>query len=52
MCLALGPAAVAEYVHEYSTAQIAPEYIGVSPFVIMFLVAAITTQRERARSTL
>jgi ABC-2 type transport system permease protein len=32
--------------------RIAPEYIGVFPFVIMFLVAAITTQRERARGTL
>ena len=32
--------------------RIAPEYIGVFPFVIMFIVAAITTQRERARGTL
>jgi ABC-2 type transport system permease protein len=32
--------------------RIAPVYIGVFPFVIMFLVAAITTQRERARGTL
>ena len=32
--------------------RVAPEYIGVFPFVIMFLVAAITTQRERARGTL
>lgn len=32
--------------------RVAPEYIGVFPFVSMFLVAAITTQRERARGTL
>jgi len=32
--------------------RIAPAYIGVFPFVIMFIVAAITTQRERARGTL
>jgi ABC-2 type transport system permease protein len=32
--------------------RLAPEYIGVFPFVIMFIVAAITTQRERARGTL
>jgi ABC-2 type transport system permease protein len=32
--------------------RIAPEYIGVFPFVIMFIVAAITTQRERATGTL
>ncbi len=32
--------------------RFAPEYIGVFPFVIMFIVAAITTQRERARGTL
>jgi ABC-2 type transport system permease protein len=32
--------------------RIGPEYIGVFPFVIMFIVAAITTQRERARGTL
>jgi len=32
--------------------RVAPEYIGVFPFVIMFVVAAITTQRERARGTL
>lgn len=32
--------------------RFAPEYIGVFPFVIMFVVAAITTQRERARGTL
>jgi ABC-2 type transport system permease protein len=32
--------------------RVAPEYIGVFPFVIMFIVAAITTQRERARGTL
>lgn len=32
--------------------RFAPELIGVFPFVIMFIVAAITTQRERARGTL
>lgn len=32
--------------------RFAPAYIGVFPFVIMFMVAAITTQRERARGTL
>ena len=32
--------------------RIAPEFIGVFPFVVMFMVAAITTQRERARGTL
>jgi ABC-2 type transport system permease protein len=32
--------------------RVAPEYIGVFPFVSMFMVAAITTQRERARGTL
>lgn len=32
--------------------RFAPEFIGVFPFVIMFVVAAITTQRERARGTL
>jgi ABC-2 type transport system permease protein len=32
--------------------HLAPAYIGVFPFVIMFMVAAITTQRERARGTL
>ena len=32
--------------------RLAPEYIGVFPFVIMFIVAGITTQRERARGTL
>src|SRR5215472_13891633 len=32
--------------------RFAPVYIGVFPFVIMFIVAAITTQRERARGTL
>jgi ABC-2 type transport system permease protein len=32
--------------------RVAPEYIGVFPFVIMFIVAAITTQRERATGTL
>jgi ABC transporter DrrB family efflux protein len=32
--------------------RFAPVYIGVFPFVTMFIVAAITTQRERARGTL
>jgi ABC-2 type transport system permease protein len=32
--------------------RVAPEYIGVFPFVSMFLVAAITTQRERSQGTL
>jgi ABC-2 type transport system permease protein len=32
--------------------RFAPELIGVFPFVVMFIVAAITTQRERARGTL
>ncbi len=32
--------------------RFAPSYIGVFPFIIMFIVAAITTQRERARGTL
>jgi ABC transporter DrrB family efflux protein len=32
--------------------RFAPEFIGVFPFVIMFIVAAVTTQRERARGTL
>jgi ABC-2 type transport system permease protein len=32
--------------------HIGPEYIGVFPFVIMFMVTAITTQRERSRGTL
>lgn len=32
--------------------RFAPEFIGVFPFVVMFIVAAITTQRERARGTL
>lgn len=32
--------------------RFAPVYIGVFPFIIMFIVAAITTQRERARGTL
>jgi ABC transporter DrrB family efflux protein len=32
--------------------RLAPVYIGVFPFVSMFIVAAITTQRERARGTL
>jgi len=32
--------------------RFAPEFIGVFPFVVMFIVAAVTTQRERARGTL
>lgn len=32
--------------------RLAPEFIGVFPFVVMFIVAAVTTQRERARGTL
>jgi len=32
--------------------RFAPVYIGVFPFVVMFMVAAITTQRERGRGTL
>ena len=32
--------------------RFAPVYIGVFPFVSMFIVTAITTQRERARGTL
>ncbi len=32
--------------------RFAPELIGVFPFVVMFIVAAVTTQRERARGTL
>jgi len=32
--------------------RFAPVYIGVFPFVTMFVVTAITTQRERARGTL
>jgi ABC transporter DrrB family efflux protein len=32
--------------------RFAPEYIGVFPFVSMFIVTAVTTQRERARGTL
>jgi len=32
--------------------RLAPELIGVFPFVVMFIVAAVTTQRERARGTL
>jgi ABC transporter DrrB family efflux protein len=32
--------------------RLAPVYIGVFPFVSMFVVTAITTQRERARGTL
>jgi len=32
--------------------RFAPEFIGVFPFIIMFIIAAVTTQRERARGTL
>lgn len=32
--------------------RLAPVYIGVFPFVSMFIIAAVTTQRERARGTL
>ena len=32
--------------------RFAPEFIGVFPLVVMFIVAAVTTQRERARGTL
>jgi len=32
--------------------RFAPEFIGIFPFVVMFIVAAVTTQRERARGTL
>jgi ABC-2 type transport system permease protein len=32
--------------------RFAPEFIGVFPFIVMFVVAAVTTQRERARGTL
>lgn len=32
--------------------RLAPSFIGMFPFVLMFIVAAITTQRERARGTL
>ena len=32
--------------------RFAPEFIGVFPFIIMFIVTAVTTQRERARGTL
>jgi ABC transporter DrrB family efflux protein len=32
--------------------RLAPEFIGIFPFVIMFIVTAITMQRERARGTL
>lgn len=32
--------------------RFAPEFIGVFPFVSMFIVTAVTTQRERARGTL
>jgi ABC-2 type transport system permease protein len=32
--------------------RVAPEYIGVFPFVSMFIVTAVTTQRERSRGTL
>ena len=29
--------------------RFAPEFTGIFPFVVMFIVAAVTTQRERAR---
>jgi ABC-2 type transport system permease protein len=32
--------------------RFAPEFIGIFPFVVMFIVTAITMQRERARGTL
>ncbi len=32
--------------------RFAPQFIGIFPFVVMFIVAAVTTQRERARGTL
>jgi hypothetical protein len=32
--------------------RFAPEFIGVFPFTIMFIITAVTTQRERARGTL
>jgi ABC transporter DrrB family efflux protein len=32
--------------------RFAPEFIGIFPFVVMFIITAITTQRERARGTL
>ena len=32
--------------------RFAPEFIGVFPFIIMFIITAVTTQRERARGTL
>jgi ABC transporter DrrB family efflux protein len=32
--------------------RFAPEFIGIFPFVVMFVVTAITMQRERARGTL
>ncbi len=32
--------------------RFAPQFIGVFPFIVMFIVAAVTTQRERARGTL
>jgi ABC-2 type transport system permease protein len=32
--------------------RFAPEFIGVFPFIVMFIVAAVTTQRERVRGTL
>jgi ABC-2 type transport system permease protein len=32
--------------------RFAPVFIGIFPFVVMFIVAAVTTQRERARGTL
>ena len=32
--------------------RFAPEFTGIFPFVVMFIVAAVTTPRERARGTL
>jgi ABC-2 type transport system permease protein len=32
--------------------RFAPEFIGIFPFIVMFVITAITTQRERARGTL
>jgi ABC-2 type transport system permease protein len=32
--------------------RLAPDFIGIFPFVIMFIVTAVTTQRERARGTM
>jgi ABC-2 type transport system permease protein len=38
--------------NQFALNRFAPAFIGVFPFVVMFIVAAITTQRERARGTL